>query len=179
VTAPAATKAAPAQDQPAGRGRTWLTDLVRSAAGPVIAAAALIGLLSAYVGLAGGASRIKVQVTSAAIPMISAPGQQSVNAYLTIRNLTASPIDLVRASTPAAATTKLTRPAGASQSTRASLAELTIPPHATITLTPFGPDLTLTGTARLHDGQQVPLTLTFRGLGTVTAHAAVTAPGSP
>ena len=69
--------AGPAQDAPAqeapepGHGRDWLRELARAAAGPVICAAALIGLLSAWV-VTGGTGNIvaqQVQVTQAAVPM--------------------------------------------------------------------------------------------------------------
>ena len=59
------------------------------------------------------------------------------------------------------------------------LADLVIPAHATITLSPFGDDVVLTDPAPLHAGQIVPLTLTFRNGGTITVQAAVTQPGTP
>jgi hypothetical protein len=108
VTATAPAPGAP--DAPAiGRlagaaGQGWLQDLVRSAAAPVISAAVLAALLSAWVA-AGGAG--------------------------------------------------------------------------TVTLSPLGQDIVLTGTRGLTDGQQVPLTLVFRRAGRVTIMATVTAPGTP
>ncbi len=55
----------------AGAGHGWLSDLARSAAGPVICAAALTGLLSAWVaaGGAGTLTRVRLEVTVAAVPM--------------------------------------------------------------------------------------------------------------
>ena len=59
ATADHGTQPAPAQEAPGpGRGRDWLRELARAAAGPVICAAVLIGLLSAW----GGRSRIYIKV---------------------------------------------------------------------------------------------------------------------
>jgi len=170
-----------------GRLRGWLRDLARSAAGPVICAVVLIGQLAVWVsnGGAGTISRVSIEVSLAAIPMSSftaQPGRPpAVGAYLTIRNLSGRADELTGASSPAASRVALTRPrrAGAGQAGRAALAGLTIPAHGTVTLSPFGPDLTLTGTGRLRAGQRVPLTLVFRRAGRLTVEAAVTAPGVP
>jgi copper(I)-binding protein len=172
---------------PAARGRGWLQDLVRAAAAPVLCAAVLIGLLSAWVGSggAGTISRVKVEITRAAIPMTSftagsAPAGGSRDraaAYLTIRNLSAAPDELLRASSPGSRQVLLARRGPGAALTR--LPGLSIPAGGEISLSPFGPDLVLTGASALTAGQQVPLTLVFRNAGRVTVMATVTPPGSP
>ena len=68
------TPGAPGPGQP-DRARpelaAWLRDLARAAAGPVICAAVLTGLLSAWVATGGTGSIVaqRVQVTQAAVPM--------------------------------------------------------------------------------------------------------------
>ena len=68
MTAAAAPSATPPRDEP---GRNVLRDLARAAIGPVICAVVLTGLLSAWVatGGAGTLSRVKLQVSMAAVPM--------------------------------------------------------------------------------------------------------------
>ena len=68
MTATAAPNAAPARTEP---GRNALPELGRAAFGPVICAVVLIGLLSAWVatGGAGTLSRVRLQVSLAAVPM--------------------------------------------------------------------------------------------------------------
>lgn len=157
----------------------WVTSLGKAAAAPVLCAAALIGLLSAFVS-GGGAgtvsrARIRIEVTLADIPMpaasaarpaASAARPAATRAYLTIRNVSGTPDELTGARTPAARRVALARP-------------VTIPAHGTVTLTPFGTDLTVIGPRRLTDGQHVALILVFRHAGPVTVPATVTAPGTP
>ncbi|MGH3395309.1 MAG: copper chaperone PCu(A)C [Streptosporangiaceae bacterium] len=145
--------------------------LARAAAAPAACAAVLIGLLSAWVsaGGAGTITKVRIEVTLAAIPMTSfvSPASHSLSArtYLTIRNLSGSPDELTGARTPAAR--------------RVTLPPVAIPAHGTVTLTPFGADLTLIGPRRLRYGAHVPLTLVFRHAGRITVQATVTAPGTP
>lgn len=148
----------------------WAGGLTRAAAAPVLCAAALIGLLSAWVsgGGAGTIARIRIEVTLAAIPMPAGNAARPVStrAYLTIRNLSGAPDELTGARTPAARRVTLARP-------------VTIPAHGTVSLTPFGADPTLIGPLRLRYGQPVRLTLVFRHAGRITVQATVTAPGTP
>ncbi len=82
--------------------RSWLADLARSAAGPVICAIVLTGLLSAWVvsGGAGTLTRVSLQVSLAALPMRAFTPQEAAKAttattFLTIRNLGGTPDELV------------------------------------------------------------------------------------
>jgi copper(I)-binding protein len=146
--------------------------LARAAAAPLACAAVLIGLLSAWVsaGGAGTVVRVRIEVTLAAIPMTSFASQGArrppARTYLTIKNEAGQPDVLTGARTPDARRAALSRP-------------VTIPARGTVTLTPFGPDVTLIGPRRLVAGQQVPLTLIFRRAGRITVQATVTAPGTP
>jgi copper(I)-binding protein len=176
----------------ASPGGGWLRDLARAAAGPVICAAVVIGLLSAWVASGGAGtitttSRVRIEVTLAAIPMHSLnPGpagapQPPEGAYLTIRNLSGTPDALTAVSSPVARRVILTRHGGAAPASRAgsALAGLAIPARGTVRLSPSGDDVVLIGGPRLLAGQQVPLTLTFRNAGRVMIEATVTIPGAP
>jgi copper(I)-binding protein len=182
VTAVAAGTASP---QPAVFWRSWLADLARSAAGPVICAIVLTGLLSAWVisGGAGTLTRVSLQVSLAAVPMRGFTPQAAAKittatTFLTIRNLSGTPDELVAASSPDARRVLLTERAG-SGVTRTTEAGLQVPAHGTLTLSPFGDDLVLQDPVPFENLPSVPLTLIFRHAGTVTFQATVTAPGTP
>ena len=170
---------------------SWLRNLVRAVAGPVICATVAIALLSAWV-TAGGAgtitvNRVRIEVTLAAIPMHSLnPGpagapQPNAACYLTIRNVSGSPDVLTAVSSPVARRVILTRPdrADAGGDSARVVTSLAVPAHGVLTLTPSGSDAVLIGGPRLLAGQQVPLTLTFRHAGRVVVEATVTIPGAP
>ena len=173
-------------------GRGWLRDLARAAAGPVVCSAVVIGLLSAWVDTGGAGtitivSRVRIEVTLAAIPMHSLnPGppdapQPPAGTYLTIRNLSGTPDVLTAATSRVARRVILTRHAGGGRVGQVGsvLPGLSIPGHGTLTLSPSGDDVVLIGGPRLLAGQQVPLTLTFRHAGQIMIEATVTIPGSP
>jgi periplasmic copper chaperone A len=160
-------------------------DLIRAVAGPVICAAVLTGLLAGWVagGGAGTLTRVRLQVTQAAVPMRAFTPQAAAaigtaTTFLTIRNLTGTPDELIAARSPAAARVLLTERTGPA-APRTVIGALVIPAHGTLTLSPFGDDLVLQDPVPYETSSAVPLTLTFRHAGTVTLHAAVTAPGTP
>ncbi len=89
TAAPAGTSHAPAA---VARGR--LSDAVRAAAGPLICAVILIALLSTWVGIGGVGTltRIRLQISLAAVPMRAYTKQAAsrigtATTFLTIRNL--------------------------------------------------------------------------------------------
>ncbi len=109
--------AAPVSPDPAGR--TWARDLLRAVAGPVICAVVLTGLLAAWVaaGGAGTLTRVTLQVTLAAVPMRAftpraAAAVGTATTFLTIRNLSGTPDELVAASSPIAGHVILTGRSG-------------------------------------------------------------------
>jgi len=167
-------------------GQGGLRDLARAAAGPVICAAVVIALMSAWVATGGAGTitvnRVRILVTLAAIPMHSlTPGpadvpQPDAGCYLTIRNLSGTPDVLMSVSSRVAKRVILTRRTGSAKSVVTGLA---IPAHGTLTLSPSGDDAVLIGGPLLLAGQQVPLTLTFRQAGQVPIEATVTIPGAP
>ena len=162
---------------PAPSAQSRLREAGRAAAGPVICAAVLIGLLSGWVvaGGAGTLTRIRIQVTLAAVPMRSftaATATGPARTYLTIRNLAGTPDQLIAASSPVARDTELVSRSGPA-------AALPVPAHGTLTLTPFGDDVVLVSPRTYEDDGTVPLILTFRHAGRVTVNAAVTGPGAP
>ncbi len=157
-------------------GSRAVRDLLRAVAGPVICAVVVIGLLAAWAGTGGGGTltRVRLQVTLAAVPMRAftpqaAASVHAATTFLTITNLSGTPDELVAARSPLARHIVLRHGGGS----------LVIPAHGTLTLTPFGDDLVLQQPSPYETRSTVPLTLTFRHSGTVTIDAAVTAPGTP
>jgi copper(I)-binding protein len=178
------TAPAPAPAQPAGEPGL-LRGLALAAAGPVICAIVLTGLLSGWVaaGGAGTLTRVRLQVTLAAVPMRGFTPQASAAAgpatsYLTIRNLSATPDDLVAVSSPISRRVVLTRRAGPT-APRIRVDALAIPADGTLTLSPLGDDVVLQDPEPFENLPTVPLTLTFRNAGSITIDAPVTAPGTP
>jgi copper(I)-binding protein len=149
----------------------------------VICAVVLAGLLSGWVAISGAGTltRVRIQVTLAAVPMRSFTAATAVgpaHIYLTLRNLSGTPDQLVAASSPVARHVELvSRTDPGTVGTAA--AGLPVPAHGTLTLTPFGADVVLTDPQRYEAASTVPLTLTFRHAGQVTVDAAVTGPGAP
>jgi copper(I)-binding protein len=182
VTITATPGAPPAPNPP---GWAWARDLLRAVAGPVICAVVLTGLLAAWVaaGGAGTLTRVRLQVTLAAVPMRAftpqaAAAVSTATTFLTIKNLSGTPDELVAASSPIASRVLLTERTGPSAS-RTVIADLVVPAHGTLTLSPFGDDLILQDPAPFETRTTVPLILTFRHAGTVTIDAPVTPPGLP
>jgi copper(I)-binding protein len=160
-------------------------DLLRAAAGPVICAVLVTGLLAAWAGTGGGGTvtRVRLQVTQAAVPMraftpAASDAIRTATTFVTIRNLSGTPDELIAAHSPFAGRVVLTQrtgPAGAP----VQVGMLVIPAHGTLTLTPLGDDLVLQQPSPYESRATVPLTLTFRHAGTVTINATVTGPGIP
>jgi copper(I)-binding protein len=165
-------------------------DLLRAVAGPVICAVVVTGLLAAWAGTGGGGTltRVRLQVTQAAVPMRSftpqaAAAVHAATTFLTITNLSGTPDELVAARSPFARRVVL-RHGGPAQGTPAQGGgaqdgPLVIPAHGTLTLTPIGDDLVLEQPSPYESRATVPLTLIFRHSGTVTIDAPVTGPGTP
>jgi copper(I)-binding protein len=177
--------AATAPTAPNPAGRTWARDLLRAVAGPVICAVVLTGLLAAWVaaGGAGTLTRVRLQVTLAAVPMRAftpraAAAVGAATTFLTIKNLSGTPDELVAARSPIAGRVILTGRGGPT-APRTVVADLVVPAHGTLTLSPFGDDLVLQDPAPFETSTAVPLTLIFRHAGSVTIDAPVTAPGTP
>jgi len=180
-----ATAPAPAPPAPPARARGGLAELARAAAAPLISAAAITALLSAWViaGGAGSVTRVRVQIGLAAVPMRAYTLSRAITihsapTYLTIRNLSGEPDELLSVQTPLTSHVVLAGPPGP-HGARHTLAGLAIPAHRSITLTPLGADVVLLDPARYETDMTVPLTLIFRNAGRVQVDAAVTAPGSP
>ena len=166
----------------ADRGR--LAELGRAVAGPVACAAVLTGLLSAWVasGGAGTLTRVRIQVTLAAVPMRAftsraADAVDAAGVYLTIRNLGSTPDELIAVRSPVSRHVVLTESAGAAA--RPAVDGLAVPAGSTLSLSPLGDDVVLENPVPFEARQTVPLTLVFRHAGQVTIDATVTAPGTP
>ena len=163
-----------------GTGRRWPAELARAAAGPVICAVVLTGLLSAWVAVGGGGtlSRVRLQVTEAAVPIRAFTTQKAAtihtaDTYLTIKNLGATADELIAVRSPIAnGTTFIVRASVGGKQTRVS--DLTVPAHGTLTLSPLGDDVVLENPRPYESSQDVPLTLVFRDAGQITIDAPVT-----
>lgn len=170
---------------PAGAGHGWLSDLARSAAVPVICAITVTGLLSAWVaaGGAGTLTRVRLEVTVAAVPMRAftpraAAAAGAAHTYLAVRNLTGTPDELIAVRSPIARHVVLTRRDGPG-SPPVVVRGLTVPAGGTLHLSPLTDDVVLEDPAPFENSAAVPLTLVFRHAGQVTIGASVTAPGTP
>ena len=148
----------------------------------MICAAALIGLLSAWV-VTGGTGNIvaqQVQVTQAAVPMraftAAADPSGPAGTFLTIWNPGQKADELLSVSSPIAHRIVLVR-RGGPEGPGTVVPELTIPAGGTLTLTPFGTDVVLRDPARYENDATVRLTLTFRRAGRISVTADVSAPG--
>ena len=164
------------------RGR--LAGLARPLAAPVACAVVLTGVLSAWVvtGGAGTLTRAPLQVTLAALPMrASTPSMASLIAtaptFLTIRNLRASPDELIAVRSPVARHVTLIR-RDATGGPPSVVPGLVIPGGGTLTLDPVADDAVLQDPEPYERTTEVQLTLVFRDAGTITVEAPVTIPGT-
>jgi periplasmic copper chaperone A len=177
--------AAATRPGPAGVGRGWLADLARSAAGPVICALVVTGLLSAW-AVAGGAgtlTRVRLEVVMAAVPMRAFTPEAAASAgaartYLAIRNLAGTPDQLITVRSPIARHVILVR-RGSPASPPVTVHALTIPASGILTLSPLTDDVVLEDPAPFEGSARVSLTLVFRHAGQITIEAPVTGPGTP
>jgi copper(I)-binding protein len=181
-TAPAVTDRRPARDRV---GRGWPAELARAAAGPVICAVLLIALLSAWVASrgAGTLTPVRLTITLAAVPqrgftVKTADAAGAAYTYLSIRNLTSTPDELVAVRTPIASRVLLTERTGLAGQ-RVAVHALAIPGNGTLTLSPLAADVVLENPAPYEATTDVALTLVFRNAGTITIEAPVTPPGTP
>jgi copper(I)-binding protein len=172
-------------DRGAPGGDRWPAEQLRAVAGPLICAVVLIGLLSAWVATSGAGTltRVRLQVTLAAVPMRAftpkaADAIHQAGTYLTIRNLSATPDELIAVRSPLTAHIRLSARAGLGAA-GAAVGTLTVPGHGTLTLSPLTDDVVLVNPAPFEDRGSVPLTLVFRDAGQITIDAPVTAPGTP
>ena len=181
VTAPAGTERRTGDR--AGRG--WPAELMRAAAGPVICAVVLTALLSAWVASrgAGTLTPVRLKITLAAVPqraftVKAADAAGAAYVYLSIRNFTSTPDELLAVSTPITSRVLLTERTGPAGK-RVAVHALAIPGNGTLTLSPLTADVVLENPAPFEATRDVPLTLVFRNAGTVTIEAPVTPPGTP
>jgi Cu+-exporting ATPase len=180
-----------AGDSPSAAGRQHgavapgpAAELARAAAGPVACAVVLVGLLTAWAASSGAGTltRVRLQVTLAAVPMRAFTAQAAdavgtAQAYLVIRNLAAVPDELIAVHTPIAGRVILTQRGLGGQ--QAQVAGLTVPAAGTLSLSPLTGGLLIEHPVPFETRQTVPLTLVFRHAGQVTVDATVTAPGTP
>ena len=172
-------------DSGAPGGNRWLAEQARSVAGPLICAAVVIGLLTAWVATSGAGTltRVRLEVTLAAVPMRAftpkaADAIHDAGTYLTIRNLSGTPDELIAVRSPLAGHIVLSTSVGL-DGARKPVSALTVPAHGTLTLSPLTDDVVLEDPTPFEDHGSVPLTLVFRDAGQITINAPVTAPDTP
>jgi P-type Cu+ transporter len=175
---------AAARSRPGPVALRWPAELARAAAGPVICAVVLTGLLTGWAASrgAGTLTRVRIQVTLAAVPMRafttqSADAVGTAQAYLVIRNLNTVPDQLIAARTPIASRVIFIQGGPGGPQTR--VAGLTVPAGGTLTLSPVTGGLLIEHPAPFENRRTVPLTLVFRHAGEITVDATVTAPFTP
>jgi copper(I)-binding protein len=160
-----------AGDSPAARPRgavaRWPAELVRAAAGPVICAVVLTGLLAGWAAArgAGTLTRVRLQVTLAAVPMRAFTPQAAdavgaAQPYLVIRNLSPVPDELIAVRTPIAGRVVFIQ--GALGGRQTQVAGLAVPAAGTLTLSPLTGGLLIEHPAPFENRRTVPLTLVFR-----------------
>jgi copper(I)-binding protein len=164
-------------------GHPALRELTRAVAGPLICVIVLLGLLSAWVstGGAGTLTRVRLQITLAAVPDRGVTPQTETGpatTFMTIRNLTATPDELLSVTSPLARHIVLTERTGPG-APQTVVRDLVIPARAELFLSPAGDDIVLQDPATYEYRTTVPLTLTFRHSGTITLQALVTIPDTP
>jgi copper(I)-binding protein len=165
--------------------RGWPAELARAAAGPVICALVLIVLLSGWVASrgAGTLTPVRLRITLAAVPqraftVKAADAASAAYTYLSIRNLSGTPDELLAVRSPVASRVLLTERTALADE-RVTVQGLAIPGNGTLTLSPLTADVVLENPAPYEATRAVPLTLVFRNAGTVTIEAPVTPPGTP
>lgn len=146
----------------------------------MICAAALIGLLSAWVatGGAGTVSRVTIRVGQAAVALPSSSMPNEAETFLTITNL-GDPDTLLSVRSSAAGRVVFVRHTGSAAGPGTAVRQVAMPAHGTLSLSPFGLDIVLQDPRSLAVGATVPLVLTFRHAGRVMVYATVTPPGTP
>jgi copper(I)-binding protein len=158
-----------------------LTGLIRSVAMPVVCAALLIGLLSAWVATGGGGTLrrmpLKFELAAISDPAAS-PGVADAATFLVVKNL-AGPDQLLSAQAEASRRVVFARRGTEPTGTGATLPALAIPARSTTSLSPLGADIVLIGPGALEVGETVPVTLTFRHAGRITVEFTVTPAGEP
>jgi copper(I)-binding protein len=158
-------------------------DLIRAGAAPLACGLVLVAVLAGWVAAGGGGtlSQVRMRVTQAAVPMLSftshAAARRTAPMYLTLHNLSGNGDVLLSASSPDAVRVELTT--GRGRLSRRLLSGLAVGAGATVSMSPFGPDLVLIDPRQLIAGQDVLLRLRFRNAGVITVEASVTPPGTP
>ena len=182
LTSPAPTGRRAGRDR---AGRRWVAEITRAAAGPVVCAVVLIALLSAWVASrgAGTLTPVRLKITLAAVPqraftVKAADAAGTAYTYLSIRNLSSTPDELIAVRTPVASRVLLTERTGLAGK-QVAVHGLAIPGNGTLTLSPLTADAVLEDPSPFEATRDVPLTLVFRNAGTVTIEAPVTPPGTP
>ena len=181
------TRPAPSSvgDSPAARPRGavagWPAELVRAAAGPVICAVVLTGLLAGWASARGAGTQtgVRLQVTLATVPMRAFTPQAAdavgtAQAYVVIRNLSQVPDELIAVRTPIASRVVFVQDGPGGRKTQ--VADLAVPAAGTLTLSPLTSGLLIEHPVPFENRPTVPLTLVFRHAGQVTVNATVTAP---
>ncbi len=144
----------------------------------------LTGLLTGWAAAhgAGTLTKVRIQVTMAAVPMRAFTPQAAdavgtAHAYLVIRNLSAVADELIAVRTPIAGRVIFVQ--GGLGGKQTQVAGLTVPAGGTLSLSPLIGGLLIEHPVPFENSRTVPLTLVFRHAGQITVDATVTAPFTP
>ncbi|MGW2086522.1 copper chaperone PCu(A)C [Streptomyces sp. NPDC001880] len=137
---------------------------------------ALCGLAAwTTAGYAGRPARIEVLSGHVLLPVL--PGR-ATNAYFRITNTGGAPDRLLSATVSAAGRAELTahRMTPDSGAYRESVDDLTVPAGTELTMSPFGPAVTVAASPTWRTGDRITFTLGFERSGPVTVEAVVRPP---
>lgn len=148
----------------------------------LVAVASLVGVAGCSSDGSSTADAAPADAISVQFPMVDRPANPSVAAVrMVVHNPTDEADSLIGVSSPVARTATIHRSQtdSAGRSTMVAQRSLRIAARSDVYFEPSGLHVMLTGiTEPLAIGDRVPLTLTFRHAGTVTATAKVVAPGT-
>ena len=126
---------------------------------------------------------MQIKISLAAVPMRAftpkaAAAAGVAHTFLTIRNLSSTPDELIAVRSLIASRVVLARRGGLAGPTTV-ISGLPIQGNGTLTLSPLSDDAVLEDPVPFENSRDVQLTLVFRHAGEVTIEAPVTAPGTP
>lgn len=149
----------------------------RAALVPVAACAVALGGLTAWTasGAAGRPASVTVEDARVLVPF----GTDDTAAFFRLRNAGDTDDELVGIDVPSARGAMLSRVVDKNGAgTMRMVHSATVPAHDTLTMSPHGLDVMVSGPPRLRVGDRLPFVLRFRESGEVRAEAVVVRPGN-
>lgn len=161
--------------------RRRLTDTLLAVLVPVAACSVALAGLTTWVGAGNAGSPARVHVTDGRV-LLPSDGAENTAAFFRISNEGGAADRLVGVTSPDApggVTLARHRMAGGGTAYRSVIDSVGIPARDSLTMSPYGVDLTVTPTAgKWRAGDLVPFTLEFRRSGRIKMLAIVVTPGT-